>query len=72
MNRYVVVYLNFFDNELHSEIIEATSPKHAIAQHSSISNYEETLERLMEMPDDLESIKDVFFDADQLIDVVEI
>lgn len=72
MNRYVVVYMNFFDNELKSEIIEAESPKQAIAAHSCIRDYDETLEWLMEMPDDLESIKDDFFNSDQLIDVVEV
>ena len=72
MNRYVVCYLNFFDNELKSEIIEAESPKQAIANHSCITNYDDTLEWLMELPDDLESIKEEFFNGDLLIDVVEV
>lgn len=63
--RYAVGYINFFDNDLKIEIVEASSVREAVNKHSCIVDYGV-------FPEDLEDIKNFFFNADAAIDVVQI
>lgn len=70
--KYAVGFLSFFDNDLVVNIVEADSVKEAICKHESIAVYEETEAWLSELPDDLETLKEEFFNGDLAVDVVEI
>lgn len=73
--KYAVGVMNFFDNELVVEIVEALSVKEALCKHSFIfkNSDEKTLDNWINgMPDSLDKIKEDFMNADWLVDVVEI
>lgn len=67
MRRFAVGYFSAFDGELTVEIVEADSIQEAIGKHPRIKS-----EDWNQLPEDLEEIKDYFFNADAGIDVVEI
>jgi hypothetical protein len=71
MARFAVAYMNFFDNELVVEIVEADDWRGAIFKHSTLSNIG-LGEWLDNMPHDKIDTQNYFFDADSSIDVVEI
>lgn len=67
MNKYIVAYISFFDNELKQTPITADSPFEAALQylkvHENITDFE--------VPD-LESLVHWCFDCDSTIQVIEI
>lgn len=69
--KYVVGYMNFFDNNLKVEIVEAENWKEALSKHSWLAKYsfEDSVGFL---PDDLETAKDESIDMEFLFDIVEI
>ena len=69
--KYAVAYVNLFDNDLTIEIVEADTPKEAIKKHTRLADACHA-EWVAEMPEDLEEIKEVFFDGDTLVDVIEL
>jgi hypothetical protein len=68
---YAVSHIDFFKNKLKTEIIEASSAKDALTKHTEL-NQPETIVWVDTMPDDIEEIKEAFFNTDQAIDVIEI
>jgi Mg/Co/Ni transporter MgtE len=68
---YAVGVLSYFDNELKIEFVEAASIKEAVAGHSMLKS-DDMSEWLEEMPDDLETLKEHFFNGDMAVDVKEI
>lgn len=72
MKKYAVGYINFFDNDLIVDIVNANSIKDAIAQHPSFSGTDDMLNWLETLPDALDEIKREIFDDDSAIDIVEI
>ena len=68
MKRFAVGYLNAFDNDLTVEIISSETWANAIKSHSKLNEFD-----LNHMDfDNLEKVKQAFFDLDSSIDVVEI
>ena len=67
--KFSVGYVNFFDNELIIEVVEASNVKDALLKHSKLSD-PDTAEWVATMPDDLEAIKAAFFEGEILIEVV--
>ena len=79
MKKYAVSYINFFNNELTIEIVEAETIKKAILKHSKLLAENSDNGKVDEedwlhtnMPEELEEIKETFFDMDCMVDVVEI
>jgi len=75
MKRFAVAYMTFMDNDLRIELHTADNWKEAILKYSSFSKeeYREQMQEwLSEMPDDKEEMKEYFFNADSLLDVIEI
>lgn len=70
--KYAVGHIDFFNNDLKIEVVAADSVKEALSKHSAIGESKEVLEWLDSLPEDLESIKEEFFNADQCVDVVEL
>lgn len=68
--KWAVAYMNFFDNELRVEIVEANTMIEALSKHSKLSSNETGW--LKNMPNNLEQIRTMFFDADAAIDIIEI
>lgn len=71
MKKFAVGYINFCDNDLSIEIVEANDVKEAIGKHSVLTGPRNKA-WMDEMPDDIEEIKERFFNSDSMIDVVEI
>lgn len=75
MSQFAVAYVNFFDNDLIIECVMAADWREALLSHSALQvgaddpNYKKWLDAL---PQNLEEAKEYFFDADTLVDVVEI
>ena len=67
MKKYAVCYINFFDNKLIIEIIEAEDWFNALSNHSKFKDDE------MYLPNtSLEDAKIEAFNCDSMIDVIEI
>lgn len=67
MKKYVVAFINFFDNDLKIEFVEAENELIALYIGSTLFNWE--------MPNDIASIKDFkteCFNMDCMMDVKEI
>ena len=71
MKKYAVSYINFFNNELTTEIVEAETIKEAVAKHSKISSDGHILE-YMQNCKDLDEIQTKFFDTDCMVSVIAI
>jgi hypothetical protein len=72
MARFVVSYFCFFNNELKSEVIEADSWDEAIQKSSFELNWIfEELEELSQKPT-LERVKQLAFDGDCMVEVIEV
>ncbi len=73
--KFAVAHASTFDNDITIEIIVADSLKQAIMAHSAFSipeskpDYDKWFE---EMPDELEEIKEFFFNGDILVSAMEI
>ncbi len=72
MSRWVVSYINWFDNNLTSEIVEADSWHDAIFKHSAVAKNldPEWHADLLKM--DPENVKQAFFDCDSMIEAIKI
>lgn len=68
--KYVVAGINFFDNVLSVEIIEADDWKDAVLGHSAFINSDE-IDREW-LPDDIEDAKREAFNTDISFDVIEL
>lgn len=69
MARFVVSYFCFFSNELKSEVIEADSWDEAIQKSSFELNW--IFEELSQKPT-LERVKQLAFDGDCMVEVIEV
>lgn len=67
--KYCTAYINFFDNELKQEIVEASSELEALQKSSITKDLMSTIE-----PDnhDLEFIKEEAFNQDSMLSVIEV
>lgn len=75
MKKYIVAQMNFHDNDLVAELIEADHWKDAFLLHSQNQEYKEEdwfKEWRDELPDSIEGLKETLFDGDILVDIVEI
>jgi GGDEF domain-containing protein len=79
MNKYVVAYLSFFDNEINQKVVSASSPTKAIAAYLELtktvnrSYIEEVLERILDDEDGgYEAIRQWLFDMDSAVTAIEI
>lgn len=78
MAKFAVGYINFYDNDLSIEIVDAADWKHALLAHSKIGHTNENVDWLFKSIDlsestlSLEKVKEYAFDGDMAIDVVEI
>ena len=75
MPLYAVGYADFFGNDLKIELVLAANEKEAIKKHTAfnpteLDQVEHIKEWLDNMPDTKEEIKQFFFNADSLVDVV--
>ena len=68
MKRWAVGYINFYDNDLVIEIVEAADWRAALCAHSKLADMAEIVLNCA----DLEAAKVEAFDQDSMIDVVEI
>lgn len=68
--KWAVAYMNFSDNQLAVEIIEANTMIEALSKHSGLNGG--SRDWLKNMPNDLQQIRDLFWEADAAIDVIEI
>ena len=66
MKSYVVGHIDFFNNELVLERIEANTWQEALAAHSKCEDMFDP------MPDTLEDAKEAAFDQDAMIAVLEL
>ena len=65
--RYAVAVMNYSDNDLRIEIIDASGWRLALAQHSLVSDWDIT-----SLPMDIDEAKTAAFDMDCMFDVKEI
>lgn len=70
MAKYAVATINFYDNDLKIEFVEASDLRDAIIRSSFCKDFTE--EDFLLLPDTLEEIKGLAFDQDAMIDVKEI
>jgi hypothetical protein len=70
MAKYAVAYINFMDNKLDIEFIEADGWKNALSKSQFCKGF--TAEDYAYMPQTLEEVKQFAFDQDAMIDVKEI
>lgn len=66
MNRYVVGFISFFDNELKQEIIEANSPEEALVHSKFIGDYEFPANA------SVDTIQQIMFDCDSAVNVIQV
>ena len=69
MSKYAVGYLNYFNNDMSIEIIEANNWKEALFMHSEL---EGDKDRQEDCGDTLEDVKHYLFDCDIAVDVIKI
>jgi len=67
MNLYAVAYMNFLNNELTIELVEANTVVGAIAMHSKTD-----VRWLEHYPNDIHQLRMLFLELDMAVDVVEI
>ena len=68
MTKYCVAWMNFFDNEIHQEVVSAITEKGALfkSQQDTIHLEDEDMKK------SLEELKRFAFDCDGMISVIEI
>ena len=69
MNKFAVGYMNFFDNDLIIEIIEAENWKIALFKHSKLQNDDW---ELADFGKTLDEAKNYAFNCDMVIDVIKL
>lgn len=72
MKKFAVAYMDFFNNYIILEFVEAEDIKDAITKHSEIAKYSETVKWIQEMPDNLEKIRYMLGEGEIDVDVKEI
>lgn len=76
MKTFAVAYVSFFENDLKLKICEAETWKEAIIllmiEQGTVGNERETREWIDGLGDDLKTVKEEFFDADCLVEVIEL
>lgn len=72
MKKYVVAYINFFDNELKMSIIEAENEVDACKQYLKIKEFNENNDWINNLPNNLENLRDEIFNTDSQINAIEI
>jgi hypothetical protein len=73
MKKYVVAYINFFDNELKMSIQEAKNEVHACKNYLKIKQNENPSDSWVnDLPDNLEELKEKMFNLDSMINAIEI
>lgn len=70
MKKFAVGYIDFYDNELIIEIIEAKDWYAALRSHTKLKSLNE--DECYLSSDSLEAAKNIAFNSDFMIDVVEI
>ena len=71
--RYAVSYMNFWDNDLKIQIVEANDWKEALSKHTLFNKPEYPEDHDMSwISDNFETAKEDLSNADMLFDVVEI
>lgn len=70
MKKFAVGYIDFYDNEIFIEIIEAKDWYAALRSHTKLKSLNE--DECYLPSDSLEAAKDIAFNSDFMIDVVEI
>ena len=68
MTKFAVAGINFFDNELTIEIIEADNWCDALVQHTQYKSDDEPFD----WPKDMEDAKAEAFNMDSMFDVIEL
>ena len=72
MKKFVVAFISFFDNIVIMELVEAETPRDAILNMKTISEAGWYDEGTDEFPQEMEDIKDFFFNGDAAVNVFEI
>lgn len=73
MSKFAVAYINWFDNDLSIEIVEAPTWWEAVFEHSCLQNSRDIYQDLIDEGNfDIDEWKKLSFDCDSMIDVIEI
>lgn len=72
MKRYAVSVIEFWSNQLETEIISAESMKEALKKHTMISSWQTFLADIPNPDVDIEEAKQYFFNCDMMMDIAEI
>ena len=77
MKKFAVAYASLFENNLVIEVVDAENEKQAILNHSKVKSddpvvQQETVDWINGMSDDMEDIKEEFFNGEILVDVLEL
>jgi len=72
MTRYMVGYINFFNNELIVELVEGNTWKEALSKHSSLKDENGNPDDLAWLAEDLKEAKEEAYNADFAFDVKEV
>ena len=70
--KFIVGFINFFENKLVVELVEAENWKDALARHSELLDENGNPDDNSWLPDDIEEAKQEGYNADFLFDVKEI
>ena len=71
--KYAVSYMNFWDNEMEIQIVEASGWKDALSKHTGFNKPEYPEDHDMSwISDDMKDAKSDMFNADMVFDVIEI
>jgi len=71
--KYAVAYMNFWDNDMKIQIIEADGWKEALSKHTLFNKPEYPEDHDMSwISDEIEDAKMDLFNADMMFDVIEI
>lgn len=72
MKKFAVAIVNLFDDVIGVEIIDASDIKEAVMFHQMISEYDDLVCFVHDLPNDLDIMKIKFSDCDMMLDVKEI
>lgn len=72
MKKFAVAIVNLFNYVISVEIIDASDIKEAVMFHPMISESDDMVCFVQDLPNDLKTMKQCFFDVDMMLDVKEI
>ena len=72
MKKFAVAIVDLFKDTISVEIIYASNIKESVMTHSMISDSDDMVCFVHDLPDDLETMKGCFTDCDMMLDVKEI